>query len=135
VAYPVTGIKERYFDTGDDLLYSIYLKLGGTVNGIKEIFTDRTDDLLYAIFSLLGGTVVIGGDGGFDVPEFINTISLTSTQAQILDFGTVPGGNDIATGIVVNPDEWTDISINASNDPGTKYYVTGQNELIIKIRV
>lgn len=101
---------------------------------VKQIFHDTTDDLLYAILQLIDGTVVIGNDGGFDVTGFVATLSCTSGIAQVIDIGTVPGGNDIATGIVITPDEWTDVSLGITNDPGTKWYVTGNNDLTIKIR-
>lgn len=101
---------------------------------VQQIFHDTTDDLLYAILKLIDGGVTIGNDGGFDVSGFVGTISLTSSTAQVLDFGTVVGGNDISDDVVITPDEWTDITFGITNDPGTKWYVTGNNDLTIKIR-
>jgi hypothetical protein len=49
-------------DTTQDLLYSILLKMGGTIADIEEKFFDSRDDLLYAILKKTG----TGGAGGAD---------------------------------------------------------------------
>lgn len=138
MAYPTpTGLPvvfEKFHDTGDDLLYNILLALGGTMADVKQIFKDTTDDLLYAILVRLDGTVIIGPGGEMDASGFIKTISMTSGIAQVIDIGTTPGGNDVVAGEVITPDEWTDITLGVTNDTPTTWYVTGNNDLTIKIR-
>lgn len=139
MAYPTPAglpvVFENYLDTGDDLLYNILLALGGTMADVKPIFKDTTDDLLYAILLRLDGTVTIDpGDGGFNASGFIATLSLTAENAQVIDIGTTPGGNDILAAEVIAAEQWTDLTLNVTNDTGTTWYVTGNNDLTIKIR-
>lgn len=126
---------QKFYDTEDDLIYNILLALGGTMADVKQIFHDTTDDLLYAVLQRIDGAVTIDpGDGGFNAAGFVGTLSLTSPIAQVLKFGTTAGGNEIAEDIVITPDEWTDLTLNITSDPGTIFYVTGNDDLTIKIR-
>jgi hypothetical protein len=136
MAQPVTRIKiiQRFYDTQDDLIYNIILKLGGTMADVKQYFNDTTDDLLYALLTLLDGEIEIGGGGEIAMPEFVGTLSFTSPLDQIIDVGITPGGNEIYEGLVVNAEKWTDLSLNVTNDPETTWYITGNNDLTLKIR-
>lgn len=132
-----TTIKQHFFDTSDDLLYNILIALGGTLADIKELYNDRTDDILYAILLKLGGSVIIvGGGGGVPVPEFVNTLSMQSATYQVIDIGTAPGLDDIASAVELFPDTWNDQAIMKSNDTGTIYYISGNADpLTLKIRI
>jgi hypothetical protein len=139
MAYPTPAglpvVFEKFLDTGDDLLYNILLALGGTMADVKQIFKDTTDDLLYAILLRLDGTVTIDpGDGSFDASGRISALTCYSEQPQILNFGTAPGLDDLAAGIVIVPEVFYDVNFGLTNPTGTIWYVTGNNDLTIKIR-
>ena len=50
---PPIPVIEKYPDRTKDLLYNIYLKLGGAMIIIEEKYYDTGDDLLYAILKQL----------------------------------------------------------------------------------
>lgn len=133
--------KTKYGDTSTNRLINeiiaLFTSTHPNVVFPRELYEDTsTNRLLYALLKALGGTVDIDpGDGGFPVPEFLNTLSFDSGIAQVIDIGSAPGGNDILAGIVITPDVTNDQTLNVSNQPGTKYYVTGYVDLIIKTRV
>ena len=50
---PPISVIEKYPDRTKDLLYNIYLKLGGNMLQIEEKYYDSGDDLLFAILKQL----------------------------------------------------------------------------------
>lgn len=82
-----------------------------------------------------GKTVVLDGDGGFIVPNYVICFSLFSALGDTVNFGTAIGTNDYLADVILAPAVWNDQNIFQSFPPGTKLYISGNvNPIILKIR-